>query len=212
MKWLTLEEIKQQCRIEQSFTDEDAILTRYGNSAENTVLQICHRTYDDFIREYGEIPADVVEASLLLVTNSYEHRSPASQYNMYAIGYAFDMKIKPYMRLVSDTDDEVEDYVATLGDDVKVKITVDLPDGMRMQDVPFTVTVININEKNKTKVYDKAECLLADDGSYVVLVDSTLLGIGRYMARVLFRIPDADYESGYRKQVANINPHLVVRG
>ena len=59
MKWLTLSEIKQQLRIEPDFTDDDALLTRYGNSAEATVLNITGRTYDDFICDYGEIPADI---------------------------------------------------------------------------------------------------------------------------------------------------------
>ena len=46
MKWLTLTEIKQQLRIEADYTDEDALLTRYGNSAEAVVLNITGRTYD----------------------------------------------------------------------------------------------------------------------------------------------------------------------
>ena len=47
MKWLTLTEIKQQLRIEADYTDEDALLTRYGNSAEAVVLNITGRTYDE---------------------------------------------------------------------------------------------------------------------------------------------------------------------
>ena len=38
MKWLTLEKIKQQCRIEPDFHDEDTELEKYGVSAEQQVL------------------------------------------------------------------------------------------------------------------------------------------------------------------------------
>ena len=68
MKWLTLKEIKDQLRIEPNFTDEDDRLTAYGESAEDTVLNTCQRTYDDFISEYGEIPQPIREVSLMLVT------------------------------------------------------------------------------------------------------------------------------------------------
>jgi hypothetical protein len=105
MKWLELEEIKQQLRIEPDYHDEDALLTRYGNSAEAVVLNITGRTIDELkaMNPTGEdeIPADIWEATVMLVTLSYEHRSPVSMQNLYAIPYAFDMKVKPYMRLTT---------------------------------------------------------------------------------------------------------------
>mgnify|MGYP002509731811 FL=1 len=78
MKWLTLDTIKEQLRIEPDFTDEDSLLTTYGESAEETVLNVCSRTYEDFIEEYGEIPKDIIHASLLLVGVSYHQREAAS--------------------------------------------------------------------------------------------------------------------------------------
>lgn len=108
MKWLTLEEIKQQLRIEPDFTDEDALLTRYGNSAEAVVLNITRRTFEELkeMNPTGEdaIPDDIWEASVMLVTLSYEQRSPVSMQSMYVIPYAFDMKVKPYMRLTNKED------------------------------------------------------------------------------------------------------------
>lgn len=103
MKWLTLEEIKQQLRIEPDFTDEDSLLVRYGNSAEAVVLNITGRTFEELkaMNPAGEdaIPADVWEATVMLVEVSYNQRSPISQQNMSVVPYAFDMKIKPYMKL-----------------------------------------------------------------------------------------------------------------
>lgn len=215
MKWLTLKEIKQQCRIEPDYTDEDDVLTGYGDSAEETVLNLCQRTYDDFIENYGEIPRPIVEASLMLVTLSYEHRTPVTQYQMYAVGYAFDMKVKPYMRLVSpySAEDAVPDEEYILGSDIKILVSADLPDDLKMEDIDFIVVVYNNNLKDKEKTYQKADCILTASGDYFVPVDSTELGIGRYLVRLTVHIPDSDYQStGYRKEVVRINPHVIVKG
>ena len=99
MKWLTLEKIKVQCRIEQDFTDEDEVLEMYGESAEDTVLNALGRSYEDMIETYGKVPTAVVHASLMLVDLSYQQRSPVSQQEMYLVPYTFDLLIKPYMKL-----------------------------------------------------------------------------------------------------------------
>ena len=99
MKWLTLNEIKDQLRMERDYKDENDKLEMYGDSAEEMVLELCQRSYDDFVTKYGKIPTPVREASLLLVVASYEVGSPVSMQQMYAVGYGFDFKIKPYMKL-----------------------------------------------------------------------------------------------------------------
>ena len=55
MKFLTLEQIKAQCRIEEDFTLEDSKLTLYGESAEKVIFNMCQRPYEDFIETYGAI-------------------------------------------------------------------------------------------------------------------------------------------------------------
>lgn len=100
MKYLTLCDIKAQCRIEPDFHDEDKVLTLYGRAAEDTVLAYINRSYEDMISTYGEIPPAVVQATLMLVDASYQHRSPASTQQMYYVMYSFDFLIKPYIKLV----------------------------------------------------------------------------------------------------------------
>ena len=104
MKWLTLDYIKQHSRID--FDCEDALLELYGESAEETVLDITRRTYDEIAEKWGTknkpIPAKIIHASLLLVELSYTQRSPVTQQNLYTVPYAFDMLIKPYMKLADD--------------------------------------------------------------------------------------------------------------
>jgi hypothetical protein len=102
MKWLTLERIKQQCRIESDFTEEDILLEMYGESAEEVLLNHLNRSYEDIMQIYGRIPAPLIHASLMLVDVSYQHRSPVSPQNMSIVPYTFDILVKPYMRLTSN--------------------------------------------------------------------------------------------------------------
>jgi len=101
MKWLTLKYIKKHSRID--FDCEDDLLDLYGEDAEQTVLNICNRSYEDIMETYGEIPKPLYVAALQLVEVNYNHRSPDSMNNLYAVKYSFDMKVKPYMRLTSNT-------------------------------------------------------------------------------------------------------------
>ena len=238
MRFLSLTEIKQQLRIEPDFTEEDAILTRYGNSAEQTVLRLCNRSLENIVAYFGTedepIPSDLIHAALLLVDLSYKERSPVSAQSMPAIGYTFDMKIKPYMKMAGDvsSDDDV-----VLGSQAKILFSLDLPDGLTMKDIDFSVKV-----RNGSKLYPvsvdvpKSECIYACDNSYVVVVNTADLGVGEYGLQVTAMIPDTDFETvtllrdsahlifrtsddkllcvgripGLRKEVVNINPHVNV--
>ena len=213
MKWLTLDDIKDQLRIEHDFDLEDTKLTLYGESAEQAILDLCQRTYDDFIDNYGAIPAPIRECSLLLVVMSYEHGTPASAQQMYNVGYAFDLKLKPYMRLADGPLEETPIERVTLGSDAKIAFTADLPDGLLLKDIDFEVKVVNVSAKNKAKDYQKADCIMAFEGAaYVVLVDTDYFGVGRLMLRLTVHIPDTDYPSGTRKEVIKINPHMAITG
>lgn len=99
MKWLTLEDIKAQCRIEQDFHEEDRILEMYGESAEDTILEYCGRTFEEIVENYGQVPTNLRHASLMLVDLSYQQRSPISAQNMSIVPYTFDLLIKPYVKL-----------------------------------------------------------------------------------------------------------------
>lgn len=213
MKWLTLNEIKDQLRIERDYNDENDKLEMYGDSAEQAILDICRRTYDDFIDDYGAIPSPIRECSLLLVVMSYEHGTPASAQQMYNVGYTFDLKLKPYMRLADGPLDETPIERVTMGSDTKIAFTADLPDGLLLKDIDFEVKVVNVSQKDKAKDYQKADCIMIDDGAaYVVLVDTDYFGVGRLMLRLTVHIPDTDYLSGTRKEVIKINPHMAITG
>lgn len=211
MKWLTLEKIKQQLRIEQDFTMEDELLTGYGESAESTILNHLNRTYYDIKEQYGEVPHDIINASLMLVDVWYQHRSPVESVNLSVVPYAFDLIIKPYMKLAGSVGGE--DYQnVTLGSDVKIAFTADLPDGLLLKDIGFSGKVINADTTDKMD-FVKADCAMLEEGSYyVVMVDTETLGIGIYVLKLTVQIPDSDYQRGYRKEVININPKIRVTG
>ena len=212
MKWLTLPEIKEQLRIEADFTLEDQKLTMYGDSAEEVLMEVTRRTYDDFIDNYGKIPTPIREVSLMLVTASYETGSAVSLQQLYS-NPTFEMKLKPYMRLADGPMEQQPIERITIGSDAKIEFTAELPDGLKLGDVEFGLKVINVSEKDVSEDYTKADCISKGDGeSYVVLVDTEQLGVGRVMLQLTVQIPDTDYPSGYRKEVVNINTHISVRG
>lgn len=211
MKWLTLEQIKAQLRIEPDFTAEDTLLESYGESAETTLLNYLNRPYADILGSYGDVPLPLVHASLLLVDTSYQHRSPISVTNISQVPYTFDLLVKPYMRLTSaESDGDVQ--TVTLGSDVKIEFTADLPDELLLKNIDFTVKVINADTNTEID-FTKQDCIMVDEGAdYVVLVDSEETGIGTLMLRLTVFIPDTDYQSGTRKEVIKINPHVRVVG
>lgn len=97
MKWLTLEWIKQHSRID--FTCEDELLELYGEDAEETILNICNRTMEDIVEQYGGVPKPLHVAALQLVELNYTHRSPDAINQLSVVPNGFDMKVKPYMKL-----------------------------------------------------------------------------------------------------------------
>lgn len=210
MRWLTLNDIKDQLRIPSDFTDEDRLLERYGKSAENTVLNLLGRTYYDLLESYGQVPEDVIEASLILVDVSYQFRSPVSVQNLYNVQYSVDAKLMSYRRATTSVGAELTKV--PIGDDTKVEFTAELPDDLKLADVGFTGQLINADTALKVP-FTKDDCIMVGDGqSYVVLVDTELMGVGQLLLKVTLQIPDTDYPTGYRRTVVNINPGIIITG
>lgn len=102
MRWLTLEDIKDQLRIPRDFTDEDNTLKRYGATAENFTLGYLQRTEAELKAMNDQdptlVPEDIVSACLLLVDAYYQHRGPISQQNMYLIDYGYDALVMKFRK------------------------------------------------------------------------------------------------------------------
>lgn len=101
MKWLTLEKIKAQCRIEPNFHDEDEWLEDAGEAAEDAILEVLNRSYENLYELYGRIPAPVRQTSLMLVASLYKDREKDLVQEAHD-NKTFALLLKPYMRLVSN--------------------------------------------------------------------------------------------------------------
>ena len=97
MKWMELEYIKMHSRLD--YDCEDQLLEHYAESAEDTVLNLIGRTYEELIEKYGKVPAPIMQATLMLVDVSYTYRSPDSPVPLSLVPYSFDILIKPYVKL-----------------------------------------------------------------------------------------------------------------
>ena len=106
LKWLSLDAIHAHCRID--FNCEDAELKQMGITAEQAILDLTRRTYENFIDTYGRIPDSIFNASLLLVQNLYNNRDAADTQKKEAALYGFDLLLKNYMVLTGGTPLEVE--------------------------------------------------------------------------------------------------------
>ena len=106
LKWLSLDAIHAHCRID--FNCEDAELEQMGIAAEQAILDLTRRTYENFVDTYGRIPDPIFNASLLLVQNLYNNRDAADTQKKEAALYGFDLLLKNYMVLTGGTPLQVE--------------------------------------------------------------------------------------------------------
>lgn len=99
MTFITIDLIKQQLRLD--CTCEAALLDLYGTAAEQTIANILgHQSVDEMLERFNNnIPQTLVQATLMLVDVSYNHRSPISPMSMSLVPYTFDILVKPYMIL-----------------------------------------------------------------------------------------------------------------
>ena len=106
LKWLNLDAIQQHCRID--FNCEDAELEQMGITAEQAILDLTRRTFENFIDTYGRIPDPIFNATLLLVQSLYNNRDAEEQRDSKEIAFGFSFMVKNYMVLTGGTPLQVE--------------------------------------------------------------------------------------------------------
>ena len=106
LKWLSLDAIHAHCRID--FNCEDAELEQMGITAEQAILDLTRRTYENFIDTYGRIPDPIFNTSLLLVQSLYKNRDAEEQRDSKEIAFGFSFMVKNYMVLTGGTPLQVE--------------------------------------------------------------------------------------------------------
>lgn len=106
LRWLSVDAIKTHCRID--FDCEVAELEQFGVEAEQAILDLTRRTYENFIDTYGRIPDPIFNASLLLVQSLYKNRDAEEQRDSKEIAFGFSFMVKNYMVLTGGSPLEVE--------------------------------------------------------------------------------------------------------
>lgn len=87
-------------RLHLDDNSSDADLFMLGCSAEEVVLAALNRTLDDLkAANGGEVPASVVQATLALVDNGYQHRGVSTPMQQNAVLCGIDTLLKPWMIL-----------------------------------------------------------------------------------------------------------------
>jgi uncharacterized phage protein (predicted DNA packaging) len=110
MKFITLNELKDQLRIEHDYTDEDTLLTTMGNASEAALLRACNRTAADLLATFGTTdpdsgdvlpPPDFAMACLMLGKHLYEHRGPDDTVQQVQVPFSIDLMVKPFIKLTT---------------------------------------------------------------------------------------------------------------
>ena len=100
MKYLTFEQIKAQLRLDDEQAEMERMrLEGMAMAAEESVLTIMRRSLLEVILTYNGLPQRLIQITLLLVDEWYQHRSPIEGFGLNAVPYNFDLMLKPMMRL-----------------------------------------------------------------------------------------------------------------
>ena len=78
-----------------------------------------------------------------------------------------------------------------------------------LADIDFEVTV-STNRGFKSYTLKKADCKQEDRDSYIVPVDSSILGAGVYYGTVTLRIPDVDFPDGVRIEKVTSEMDIII--
>lgn len=100
---LTLSEIKAQLKLDEDFTDEDALLTLFAKAAQRRTESFLNRRLYVTAEEMpaGDatgliLPEDVRLAMLMLVTHFYENRSAVTEVEKNELPVSFNWLVGPY--------------------------------------------------------------------------------------------------------------------
>ena len=88
-----------------------------------------------------------------------------------------------------------------IGTEFKISISMEPIEGQTLSEIDFNADVYT-DRSGKHKTYKKPDCANLDNYTYVVAVDSSELGAGRYFIKVTVFIPDTHFLDGYRKDVS----------
>lgn len=97
MAYLTLEEAKKHCNIDDDWTDDDLYITSLMDMVEVVVANHIHDTLAD-LEVSDELPAPLVHAMKLMLSNFYENREPVVVGTITSqVPYSMEYLLEPYV-------------------------------------------------------------------------------------------------------------------
>lgn len=90
------------------FADDDEYLQHLLAAAEESVVTATNRTAEEIVGSYGEFPAPLKHAVMMLAAHWYNQRESVSGVQMHEVPDALQALVKPYRILVSDAGGENE--------------------------------------------------------------------------------------------------------
>lgn len=97
MNYLNLTDIKQQCRLDADFTEDDNLLEILGDSAEAYLANYLDADLDDIAAQNGgELPKNLYHAMLMLVSYSYDMDGSGKMENIPQAFYTLAIPYKNY--------------------------------------------------------------------------------------------------------------------
>lgn len=92
------------------------------------------------------------------------------------------------------------------GSSFKISVHMEPIDGYHMEDskLDWYIKVFIDGNNSKSIIILKNECIRETIDSYIVPIDTSKLGAGRYMITLTVKIPDLDFPEGFRTDIKTI--------
>lgn len=97
MSYVTLQEAKKQCNVDEDFIDDDLYLTGLISVSEKVIENdICH-SLKELEASGGNIPDDLRHCILLMVANLYANREPVAFGTSIKVPLSYQYLLQPYI-------------------------------------------------------------------------------------------------------------------
>lgn len=97
-EYLTEDEIRQHCRIDAADDTQEAVISIYVRAACDYVITQTGRTEAEIYDVFGEMPAPLVSAMLLVLGDNFAYREAGRPANIERVPRAVAYLIAPYAR------------------------------------------------------------------------------------------------------------------
>lgn len=98
--------------------------------------------------------------------------------------------------------------MSSVGTEIKINVHVEPIDNYHMEDYDFTCTFYIIGKRSVS--LKKVDMIRIDKDNYIACIDSTKVGYGNLMMRIVAYIPDNDFNDLLRTEVAAVNTGIVI--